>query len=227
MTAGILIGVWRIDQRLRLAVALCVLLVWIAPPNLFGVGHLSERIPLLLLALLSASLSAPNDTKLSYQHIFLAILTALFLIRNLLLTIGWYQDGIIYTSYLAALDRHDTGRLGATAYIEDTYKPQIFRTNCKPLSFLLLFNGTAVPTFANPTQQPLAIIGPLTKVQEAMHRVAADPTQTVQTALASFSDTKTDTIVMCSEELSTIPPEGFKILAATYPWILYQRAILE
>lgn len=227
LAIGLLTGVWRLDRRFWLPVILCVALVGLTPPNLFGVGHLSERIPLLLLTLFAAGLSVSPGTRTSLQRLVFATLVMLFLARNLLLTIGWYQGGKIYTSYLDALEHYDTGQLGAAAYLEDAKDPQFFRPNCRPLSFLLLYNGTAVPTFANPTQQPMNIIGPLAKVTRAMQQVSAEPDQTIQTALTVFSDAKTDTIVTCSGELSTTAPSGFKIIAATPPWILYQRETVE
>ena len=48
---GLISGRLRLDRRVWLAVALAALLVCIIPPNMFGVGHLDERMPLLLLCL--------------------------------------------------------------------------------------------------------------------------------------------------------------------------------
>lgn len=223
LIGGLITGIWRIDWRMKLAVALCGLLILITPPNLFGVGHLSERIPLLMLALLAASLSLNPSAKLRSQQTAVAAIAGLFLLRNLMLTVGWYQDGKIYSSYLEALNRYDTRSLGAGAYVEDAKDSWVFKPSCRPLSFLMIFHGTAVPTFANPTQQPLRIVGPLAGVQNAVQQIALEANHTLPSALNALSNAKADTIVTCSTE--SFPPQvqGFEILAATEPWILYQR----
>ncbi len=224
LIGGLITGIWRIDRRMKLAVALCGLLILIIPPNLFGVGHLSERIPLLMLALLAASLSLNPSARLRSQQTAVAVIAGLFLLRNLMLTVGWYQDGKIYASYLEALNLHDTRSLGAGAYVEDAKDSWVFKPSCRPLSFLMIFNGTAVPTFANPTQQPLRIVGSLAGVQGAVQQIALETNHTLPSAAAVLSKAKADTIVVCSKE--SFPPEiqGFNILASTAPWALYQRS---
>lgn len=224
LICGLLAGVWHIDKRMRLAVALCAVLVLIIPPNLFGVGHLSERTPLLLLTLLAASLSLNPDAKLPYRQAAIATLAGLLLVRNLVLTTGWYQDGRNYAAFLDALNTHDTLSLGAGAYLEDTRNPQMFRPSCIPLSFLMVFNGTAVPTFANPTQQPIRLVGPLNDIQTATRQISGDTEYTVPSALAVLSQAKADTVVVCAVDSFRQQVDGFRILAATEPWTLYQRA---
>ncbi|WP_298854412.1 hypothetical protein [uncultured Ruegeria sp.] len=227
LIGGLIVGIWRIDWRMKLAVTLCLLLILIMPPTLFGVGHLSERIPLLLLALLAASLSLDPSAKSSTRKTALAVIAGLFLARNLLLSIGWYQDGRSYTSYLDALDRHDTRSLGAGAYVEDARDSWVFKPNCKPLSFLMIFNSTAVPTFANPTQQPLRIIGPLSHVNDMVHSIALSANHTVSSALSLLQGTEVDTIVVCSKKTPPVQAHGFEIVATTAPWALYQRAVSQ
>ena len=223
LICGLLAGVWHIDRRMKLAVSFCVLLVLIIPPNLFGVGHLSERTPLLLLTLLAASLSLNPGAKGSYRHAAIMAIAGLLLVRNLVLTVGWYQDGKNYASYLDALNHHDTLSLGAGIYLEDTGNPQLFRPSCIPLSFLMVFNGTAVPTFANPTQQPIRLVGPLGDIQTATRQISGDAEYTVPSALAILSQAKAETIVVCAVDSFRQQVDGFKILAATEPWTLYQR----
>jgi hypothetical protein len=223
LIGGLLAGILQIDKRMKLAAALCGVLILIIPPNLFGVGHLSERIPLLMLALLAASLSLNPDAKPISRRAAVASIAGLLLVRNLMLTVGWYQDGKIYSAYLDALSRHDTRTLGAGVYIEDARDAWVFKPSCRPLSFLMIFNGTAVPTFANPPQQPLRITGALTHVQSTVQKIVLEANHTLPSALNALSNAKADTIVTCSTE--SFPPQvqGFEILAATEPWILYQR----
>ncbi|MBC7143474.1 MAG: hypothetical protein H5U18_15165, partial [Rhodobacteraceae bacterium] len=57
LALGLATGRLRLDRRLRFAVPVLVLLAVVTPPNLFGVGHLSERLPLWLLAVLAAGVT--------------------------------------------------------------------------------------------------------------------------------------------------------------------------
>ncbi|WP_170399776.1 hypothetical protein [Ruegeria arenilitoris] len=223
LICGLLTGVWRIEKRMKLAVSLCTVLVLIIPPNLFGVGHLSERTPLLLLTLLAAGLSLNPGAKPSYRQAAVATLAGLLLVRNLVLTTGWYQDGRNYAAFLDALDNHDTLSLGAGAYLEETRDPQIFRPSCIPLSFLMVFNGTAVPTFSNPTQQPIRLLGSLSDIQLATRQISRGSDYTVSSALAVLSQAKADTVVICAVDSFRQQVDGFSILAAAEPWTLYQR----
>lgn len=223
LIGGLLAGILQIDKRMKLAAAVCGVLILIMPPNLFGVGHLSERIPLLMLALLAASLSLNPDAKPISRRAAVASIAGLLLVRNLMLTVGWYQDGKIYSAYLDALSRHDTRALGAGVYIEDARDAWVFKPSCRPLSFLMIFNGTAVPTFANPTQQPLRIIGSLSQVNEMVQSIALSADHTVSSALSLLQDTAVDSIVVCSKKKPPVQTHAFEIVAATAPWILYQR----
>ncbi len=223
LIAGFMAGIWQIDRRLRLAVMVCVVLVFIFPPNLFGVGHLRERIPLLLLALLAASLSFKPGINPKYQTAALAAVAILLLVRNLVLSVSWYQDGQVYSSYLEALSRHETGFLGAAFFTEGTENPGVVATSCMPLPFLMTFDGTAVPTFANATQQPIRIIGALSGVQTAAQQIVVEGDHTVPSALAKLAEVQTDTVIVCSVDSFRMPVPGFNILAADAPWTLYQR----
>ena len=227
LAIGLLAGIWQVDKRMRLAIALCIVLVVITPPNLFGVGHLSERIPLLLLTLLAANLSLETQALKKYQHTALLVLAALLLVRNLILSVSWYQDGLVYSSYLDAMRQHDTRNLGAGVYLEGTEDPGAVAPSCMPLPFLMTFNGTAVPTFANPTQQPLRIIGNLRDVQTTIRQINSQVGQTVSSALSVLAAAKTDTVVVCSTASFAAEIQGYEIISATAPWTLYQRAAAQ
>lgn len=43
---GLLFGNLRLDSRLWLVTGIVAAMIWIMPPNMFGVGHLPERMPL-------------------------------------------------------------------------------------------------------------------------------------------------------------------------------------
>lgn len=148
-------GALRLDTRLRLAAALAAALVVVMPPNLFGVGHLDDRMPLVLLALLAAG-AVPGRAAWPAP-----VLGGLFALHLAMVTAGWAQLGTGYRAFLDAAQALPRGGL-AQAHFGPGAQGRDASRACKPLLFLLLLqNGTAVSTFANPTQQPLRIVGPL------------------------------------------------------------------
>lgn len=227
---GLLNGIIRLDRRIRLAAAMMLLLVAAMPPNLFGVGYVDDRIPLVLLTLLAAGLIL--QPVFWRARVLLWGLIGLFALRTALVGWGYYQVGDTYRDYLDQITQIDTGRIAASLIFSESNDPDIFSTTCKPLRFLLAIkNGTAVSTFANPTQQPLLIIGPLSDarsridhLEEAVrpHLPANGPSQK-QEAIERYFTAGFDTVVVCDEAPAVPAPVGTVILAHGYHWTLYRR----
>ncbi|WP_347310647.1 hypothetical protein [Defluviimonas sp. SAOS-178_SWC] len=219
---GLATGRLVLDRRLRFAVPVLVLLVVVTPPNLFGVGHLSERLPLCLLAVLAAGLSGKARDRRG-QRVSRALI-ALLPLHLLMVTLGWARDRESYVQFLDVAETLPPGGLGAAAFAEGAQTRDTQRS-CKPLSFLLgLSRGMAVPTFANPTQQPLAIIGPLAEASAAYdEREALTPglAGTAQVEALLLSGFKT--VVLCQGAVSEITPvPGATAVAAGPGWTLYR-----
>ncbi len=225
LAAGLFTGVLRLDRRLWLAAGLAALLIVVTPPNLFGVGYVDDRMPLLLLMVLAAGVSlrpAPDRTPdrtpdRAAQRLMLG-LSGLMVLRLALVTTGWHADGQVYRGYLQALETAETGAMGVAALFDETGDRDAPRPRCKPLSFLMLLeNDTAVATFANPTQQPLALAGPLRAARDAP---GADPQDRAQ-VLTALAGRGYDSIVACDARPPGPPPPGLTVLAAEPPWTLY------
>lgn len=216
LIAGLAIGWLRLDRRLWLAAGLAALLIWIMPPNLFGVGHLDERMPLLLLTLLAAGLSV-NSAR---SRLVSAGFMTLFALHMAMVSIGWMKEGQSYTKYLAALGTLEPGGLGATAFIGDAQQRDPSRS-CKPLLFLMLLeNGTAVHTFSNPTQQPLALQGDLLASHGRADPLANVTDGTRQTEVSNYLNAGFDTVVTCDMTPTTV--EGASLVDEDGKWALYQ-----
>jgi hypothetical protein len=225
IAAGLLSGALRLDPRLRFAAALMLVLVAIMPPNLFAVGHTDDRIPLVLLCLLAAGLSWQPKAPLATP--VLATLVGLFVLRLLLVGWGYHQAGAVYRSYLEQIVRFNTGEIGAPVLFAENLGRDRFATRCEPLGPLLaLRNGTAVPTFANPTQQPLTFAGDLKLARERMQGAPpiVDPAASPQEqTLRRYFAAGFDTIVTCDVIPPPPPPTGVEILAHEGQWTLYHR----
>lgn len=224
LAAALAGGALRLDRRLWLAAALAAALICALPPNLFGVGYLDDRMPLVLLALLAAGSRLPAGGGAGGRRV-VAGLAGLLALRLALVSLGWAADGQVYRGYLAALRETDTGRMGAAALFDGTGDRDAPGTTCKPLSFLMLLeNGTAVSTFANPTQQPLALDGPLLAARGAPDPVAdairPGPRSPAE-ALADLRADGFDSVVACGTGAMP-PPDGLVAVAAAPPWTLYR-----
>lgn len=228
LVAGFLSGALRLDRRLWLATALAGALVFLMPPNLFGVGHLDERMPLLLLSLLAAGTSlAPraHDRSARAADALPVLLAALFAVHMVLVTVGWARDGQSYRRFLDTMQDIRPGGLAQAVYFGDARQRDIGR-HCKPLLFLLLLrNGTAVSTFANPTQQPLSLTGPLKAALAAVRpitRLSAD--QERAEVLENLAAAGFETVVFCDVALPADQPTATQLVGQGRGWTLYQRS---
>ena len=221
---GLATGRLRLDRRLRFAVPLLVLLAIVTPPNLFGVGHLSERLPLCLLAVLAAGVTrAERDQRGAGLS---RVLIALLPLHLLMVTLGWARDRESYVHFLDVAESLPPGGLGAAAFAADVQSRDA-QKSCKPLLFLLgLGRGMAVPTFANPTQQPLAIVGPLAAAGAAYDaRAALDPTLSGAAQVEALMRSGFATVVLCRRPGSEAAPVPGAVTVGTGPgWTLYRAA---
>ena len=230
IAVGLVTGALRLDGRLWLAAALILLLVVVMPPSLFGVGHVDDRLPLILLCLLAAGLSAQPAARLAAP--VTGILIGLFVVRTVLVGWGYHQAGTVYRDYLDQIAQVDTGALGAPILFDKELGRDRFSPKCEPLSPLLaLQNGTAVPTFANPTQQPLTLSGPLKAAREALQQEGStaslpstdDRITLHQQALTRYFNAGFDTVVACDIDPAVPAPPGAEIEARGAQWALYVK----
>jgi hypothetical protein len=166
--AVILFGLWagavRLAPLLRLPIALALLLVLVAPPNMFGSGYVNDRMPLLLMALVVAAL-APSP-RYRFQRGFVLAVGALFAAHFALVVAGYAAAGRHFQAYLDGLAGKDTREIAVTLQFSGSGRSENLPL-CSPLMPLLAFaQETAVPTFATPSQQPLVLDGRLLAATE-------------------------------------------------------------
>lgn len=215
IAAALYTGALKLEPRLRIAVIGLAILIVFMPPNLFGVGYLDERIPLVLILFLSAGLVRPPEAP-----VLPAIgLAALFPLHLAICVISWSEYGRRYETYLAALDQTETGRM-TRAYLHGGAAPRDGQVFCGPLIFLpLIKNGTALRTFAHPTQQPLRIVGPLDDTQDAFSAMfaAEGPYESVDDFINRAGRAGYDTVLVCGGPSETREP-----LSASEGWEIYE-----
>lgn len=159
LLGGLAIGALRLAPVMRLAAALAFLLVLILPPNLFGSGYTNDRMPLLLMAMLTGGLTLVGS------HPRARALTAgvgILLAAHLaLVTSSYLRAGRHFRDYMAQTGPLDLGAVAAPLHFRGAGRLEHLPF-CSGLMPMLAFTkGVAVPTFAIPSQQPLTHDGPL------------------------------------------------------------------
>lgn len=216
---GVIKGAFGLDRRLWGATAIAFLLIGVMPPNLFGVGHLDERMPLIFLSLIVAGLSFDRARAAGMYRLLPMVLVGLFVIKTALTAWVMTDVGSQYRTYLQAVEKIQTGETASAVFL-DGRKGRDKGLFCAPLLFLLnLENGTAVPTFANPTQQPIRITGRLEDALMAARQSPAPSSPTEEIAL--LQNAQFDTIVSCGKTALAQEVAGTKIQAADSKWVLY------
>jgi hypothetical protein len=217
-------GALHLDRRLWLATGLAALLVAMMPPNLFDVGHLDERMPLVLLAVLAAGTRLQDGTALARR--LPAFFCGLFVLHLAMVTIGWAREGQSYRAYRESLATLDPGGLGEAVFLGKTSNRDLGRA-CKPLLFLMLLDKwTAVTTFANPTQQPLILQGPLVAARDRAFSLLPDAGPGPESRSAKIERQIAagfDTVVTCDDGPPLPDLATARLVAADGAWALYER----
>ncbi len=211
-----------LDRRLALAVPVVLVAVALTPPVLFGVGYVDDRLPLVLLALLAAGTRL--DPELPAAKPLVAGLGVLFLVRLMLVAAAHGKAGVIYEDYLARIRDLPTGQtavlLRGTGVERDGDQPF-----CSPLGPLLAFrNGTAVPTWANRSQQPIEVIGPMARAMEVRRQRRASRPSGRDETVAGLLEAGFDTVIYCTRGPGPPLEPGVRLLAEGTLWRVFGRA---
>lgn len=154
------------------ALALGLLLVLIVPPTMFGVGYISDRIPLYVALLFVAGLSpaVPVDGR---QIAGLTAVSALASIRLVSLALSWQSYARDYGDYKTVAAAIPPGSI-VTDMMVGGVAHSSRAARCGMYGPLLVVGfHQAVPLFAHETQQPLRQIGMLAAGVAAIQTPAA------------------------------------------------------
>ena len=227
---GLWSGRFRLDRRLALAVPMLVLLAIAIPPAMFGVGHLPERLPLVLLAVLAGGMASTGGTpgKRTLTRLVLLLLP----LHLFMVTLGWARERSSYTHFLDVAAALPAQGIAVSAFAPGAEARDQAR-GCKPLQFLLGLTGRiAVPTFANATQQPLEIVGPLAAAMRAYDdHEAATPGLAGADQVAAQLASGFDYVILCTGRDGLAAPgqgggapaiKGAATVGSGAGWVLYR-----
>lgn len=216
--AGLWNGWFRLHRWTRPALAIMALLCIITPPSLFGVGYVSDRLPLVAALMLVAGLASRRRSHQAVAAIML--LGVIALVRVAAITIGWSDYARHYADFQAVASVIPRGALVTDVLPRDPDWRNQADTRCQMYrSLSILLNGAVAPLFAHPSQQPLRLIGP---IKQAAGDVIEKRDLRMEGVDGYFDDAlariaaagRFDYVILCSRERLTRPlPPGMHIAA--------------
>ena len=224
-----IIGMLLLRGRVKFArpawpvIAVAAMLVVVVPPAMFGVGYVADRIPLFLAMLLVGSLAvAPGRDRL--QRLAVLGIAAIVAVRLAATAIGWQAYAQDYDDFrrIAALippgSLVDDIIVGGMQRDSDDLRCPMYR----PL--LISMDGQIGSLFANDTQQPLRLIGPLRTTLSAMPSGRASGNMRpgfYDDSVAAAGPAGFGYVIICNAERLTRPlPSSAIVLARTPRFIL-------
>lgn len=164
-------ALWRGHMRLHIwlvpAVLLFGLLCVVTPPSLFGVGYVSDRIPLVLALVVVAGLSITRPRSRE-ARLILAVVALVGVVRIGAMMTGWTGYTGQFARFQAVTAVVPRGALLADVPIYGTKRRDNYLPRCSMYRPLLLpLRGVMVPLFAFESQQPLRLTGKLAEAQAA------------------------------------------------------------
>lgn len=155
--------IWRgratISRTVLPAIAVGVVLVALVPPAMFGVGYIADRMPLFLACIVVGGLTFRLKFDVG-DRAAVALLAMIIAVRLIAITVDWqsYRRDLAEFDRIAALIPPGASVVDVVAggnRHQDAPRCQMYR----PL--LISLHGAIGPLFANESQQPLRLVGPL------------------------------------------------------------------
>ena len=202
-------GVLRIASMALPAMAIGALLLLALPNGLFGAGHLPERVPLLLGAMMAASLAVTRPAAGARRA--LGLLAAMSALRLLAICAGWgaYRDGYQdFREVTGLLPRQSI--LATQLVMGDDLRDGLY-PRCQMYGPLAVMErGAATSLFADPAQQPMRQQGRLLALVESLPppsgseyiaiRLGKRPFRDDDDVAAIAAGRRADFLLICGEE---------------------------
>lgn len=212
-------GWFRLHRWALPALALFVLLCVITPPSLFGVGYLSDRLPLVLAMLLIAALASARPLPKEARGA-VAVLGAVALVRIAAMTVGWADYGRHYADFQAVTSVIPRGALVTDILPHGRDRRDGLLPRCQMYRPLMVpLKGDVVALFANPTQQPIRLKGEIALAQTHLGekrdlRARPIPGYFDDQLAAVAAASHYDYILMCGRDRLTRPlPDSVSVVA--------------
>ena len=221
--------IWRgrmiVARPARFLVAVVMLLAAIPLPALFGVGYIAERMPLFAALCLLGSLCVSPVAWTRESRAVCALLIAAVFVRLIAIAASWHGYNQGYREFGAIAARIPPGSLTMPVMVgsghHETKVPR-----CEMYGPLLIAQfGQIGPLFSDEKQQPLRLIGPLKRADDALQKGAAIPRDDYNRQMTAAASAGFDYLLVCNTQLLKQPfPPGLEKIAAT-PRFALLRAV--
>lgn len=215
----------RVHKAAVPAIICAAVLVALTPPALFGVGYVADRMPLFLGLLVVGALSI-DLPRIPTERVVTGMLFAVVAVRLMAITASWQ----VYRGDLAEFEGvARTIPPGATVYYafvggnrhDDSRRCQMYGP------MLVSRHRAIAPLFANETQQPLRLVGPLRRELDVLLRAIGPSTALSdnyrQIAIAA-GPAGFDALLLChAEPLTTRQPGRVLANSAHFTVLWFKR----
>ena len=206
-----------------------LVLTLLMPSYFLGVRYVTDRLPLVLLCVLAAGLSPAAGHGKRTALTVTSCLAVICIADGLLTAASWYRQGRHYAAFTEGSARLPAARTVQLMHLDAAGKRGGGSAlACAPLAPLLTLAGiAAAPTFANPTQQPLRLSGPLAEAVRSAGRWD-NPTQPDGVTVAASLEAGFDLVISCAGRRSAMeePMEG-RILRRGRNWLVIANPALS
>ena len=208
-------GLVRIVPALWPAILAAGLLTVLCPPALFGVGYVADRMPLLLALLFVAGIAA-RPPQGRFETALIATAALLTATRLAALALAWVPYGQDEADFRRVAASLPPGQLVETVWPNQGRLDPRRRCQMFPPRLVSEFNQVG-RLFANATQQPLDITGPLrSAIANGISRAPDVRRQPLyhERAIAAAIPAGFDAVLVCdADRLSRPFPESLKVAA--------------
>ena len=160
-------GSVRVSRVAWPSIALGCLLVALVPPAMFGVGYVADRMPLYLAFLVIGSLEV-NLGRATVERVVLGLLVGLSAVRIAYIIVDWQRYRVDFAEFQSVAKLIPDATL-VNQVLVGRPKHVSAGPRCEMYGPLLVaLHGQASPLFANATQQPLKLVGPLRRAVDEL-----------------------------------------------------------
>jgi len=154
------VGKLKIAKPAWPAIALALALTIFVPPALFGVGYVADRMPLFLALTVVGSLASAFSGA-RFEKLALVAIVGMVAVRIVYVGLDWRSYGDDFAQFERTAGKIPPGKL--VEYINPTGSDRLGdKRRCAMYGPLMVaLHGQASPLFADSTQQPMSLKGPL------------------------------------------------------------------
>ena len=211
---GLRRGALRFSPLMAAPLAAGGVLALITPPALFGIGHISDRIPVLIAFLVVGAVSLePRHRDVLVVAGGLGVVTVLRVLAIATDWSGYSQEYQRFQQVAASAPSHAM----VASFIVGGSRPDDDRRRCEMYPPLLSsIRGDAVDLFASEAAQPFRLVGPLKAAIDRLPPIRSwgEPLAAYPAIIAGAGPAGFDAVLVCDPQNAALPPPPGMVVSA-------------